>query len=990
MRKHRGRVGASRVWGRVRPPLLALLTMVLVVLVAMGAVPGEAWAAGERTMHRLYNPYSGEHFYTADAAERDDVVKAGWRYEGVGWTAPTKSNTPVYRLYSGTDHHYTMDAKERDNLVRIGWKYEGIGWYSDDAKGVPLYRQFNPYVNPHAQRNNSGSHNYTVSKAENDNLVRVGWKAEGIGWYGVKSSEPVETVYTVTFKGPDGKVLKTQKVKRGQAAQAPAYQPPAGKRFDGWDRSFTVVTADLVVTAKVSDVPPVDPSVSRGEWASILVDAAGWESSEVEDECPYSDIAGNAHESAIKCAWAHGAFPDDDSTFRPNEVADRDFAFSSAVLASGYVDTGKRLNCADAADAKHPALVAIALDEGFFSPQGGKANPKGVLTKSTADALAAKVTEEVKEPELGPEVEEVEIKDGVKEVGGASRDGETMVVPAGSNVVAGQTVVFRDADGSPIGGGKVTTVSPASDGKTKVAFEEPSDPAELCDSIHVVAKDVVPEEATFTPAEGIEVLSSEPYGMRSAKARDSWDAGWQTLKVPVKGQGDFEAKITLKIRPVISTDIDWSILGGLKYAYIAMDAEGELSCNMNVSFKKDIPLGTFDFPITPLGSINCHLPVTLNISMDGEAHVTYEIRSSNSITYKGSTKAVKKQFETDVDLVERSISAEVRAIVSSDLMLRAFWSASVVDAGFDIGAGGSGSMTERANGMVCNDLNLYKYLAAYFAENTGYLKKLGVNKTWIIWDKDLKGSSLYKGHLEDGAVVSECTWKAVVQTNVPGGYMGAGPSTEGETECHISSNPSYNNALGVYDSLERTFYLYPGDTFSFEMNDYSGQYASVTAHFEGDPGTIVRRDGILIDCCGIIENNYINHFNESTIEWNTNKEAKIEVLSGRVRVNSLNHSRRGTITYSRGKCETIPYPLEISASDVTMPVGCQYKLEYEWGISEKLGNGQFEMVSDDDSIAKVSEEGLITARKPGTTIVRCRYPKYSDGPFERYCIVTVK
>lgn len=137
-------------------------------------------------MYRLYNPNSGEHFYTAKISERDSVVKAGWKYEGEGWIAPTTSKTPVYRLYSGTDHHYTTSVNEKNNLKKVGWKDEGIGWYSDDSKGEPLYRQFNPNVNPNASFNNSGSHNYTTSKSENDHLVSVGWRAEGIDWYGVK------------------------------------------------------------------------------------------------------------------------------------------------------------------------------------------------------------------------------------------------------------------------------------------------------------------------------------------------------------------------------------------------------------------------------------------------------------------------------------------------------------------------------------------------------------------------------------------------------------------------------------------------------------------------------------------------------------------------------------------------------------------------------------------------------------------------------------
>ena len=133
-------------------------------------------------MHRLYNPYTGEHFYTADTAERDHLTGLGWRYEGVGWKAPAKSSTPVYRLYNGHvrggDHHYTTSASERDHLVSVGWTYEGVGWYSDDARGVPLYRQYNPYAR-------TGTHNYTASASENDHLLAVGWRGEGVGWYGV-------------------------------------------------------------------------------------------------------------------------------------------------------------------------------------------------------------------------------------------------------------------------------------------------------------------------------------------------------------------------------------------------------------------------------------------------------------------------------------------------------------------------------------------------------------------------------------------------------------------------------------------------------------------------------------------------------------------------------------------------------------------------------------------------------------------------------------
>ena len=83
------------------------------------------------SMYRLYNPNSGEHFYTKDMTEKNHLVSLGWKYEGIGWTAPSYSNTPVYRLYNPNagEHHYTLDKKEKNNLVKVGWNYEGIGWY---------------------------------------------------------------------------------------------------------------------------------------------------------------------------------------------------------------------------------------------------------------------------------------------------------------------------------------------------------------------------------------------------------------------------------------------------------------------------------------------------------------------------------------------------------------------------------------------------------------------------------------------------------------------------------------------------------------------------------------------------------------------------------------------------------------------------------------------------------------------------------------------
>ena len=139
-------------------------------------------------MYRLYNPYTGEHFYTSSAFERDSLVSVGWESEGEGWVAPS-AGAPVYRLYNpyveGGDHHYTLSVVERDSLVEAGWEYEGVGWYSaSDEDGnaikgaVPIYRQYNPYAT-------TGTHNYTTSEVERDSLLAAGWNDEDVAWYGI-------------------------------------------------------------------------------------------------------------------------------------------------------------------------------------------------------------------------------------------------------------------------------------------------------------------------------------------------------------------------------------------------------------------------------------------------------------------------------------------------------------------------------------------------------------------------------------------------------------------------------------------------------------------------------------------------------------------------------------------------------------------------------------------------------------------------------------
>lgn len=129
-------------------------------------------------MYRLYNMYTGEHFYTSSHHERDVCIANGWIDEDKAWQAPKVGND-VYRLCNPNtgDHHFTTDSYEKDTLVALGWNYEGIGWKSASNKSrYPVYRLYNP----NAQ---TGTHHYTMSREEVQALVSLGWHDEGTAWY---------------------------------------------------------------------------------------------------------------------------------------------------------------------------------------------------------------------------------------------------------------------------------------------------------------------------------------------------------------------------------------------------------------------------------------------------------------------------------------------------------------------------------------------------------------------------------------------------------------------------------------------------------------------------------------------------------------------------------------------------------------------------------------------------------------------------------------
>lgn len=137
-------------------------------------------AAEKLPVYRVYNPNSGLHHYTTSSAERDYLIRRGWRDEHVSFNAVKDGDSsmmaaPVYREYNPNDgnHNWTMSRAEHDSLIRHGWRDEDVAWYVDPTASIDVYRLYNP---------NSGEHVYTTNHAEYEQVQRAGWHGENIAW----------------------------------------------------------------------------------------------------------------------------------------------------------------------------------------------------------------------------------------------------------------------------------------------------------------------------------------------------------------------------------------------------------------------------------------------------------------------------------------------------------------------------------------------------------------------------------------------------------------------------------------------------------------------------------------------------------------------------------------------------------------------------------------------------------------------------------------
>lgn len=92
--------------------------------------------ANATSIHRLYDPNNGEHYYTTNNAERDFLIAHGWNNEneeGAIYTSQQPGTTEIYMLYNNIsgEHLFTESAATMDTILN---QFPGI-WVQQTSLG---------------------------------------------------------------------------------------------------------------------------------------------------------------------------------------------------------------------------------------------------------------------------------------------------------------------------------------------------------------------------------------------------------------------------------------------------------------------------------------------------------------------------------------------------------------------------------------------------------------------------------------------------------------------------------------------------------------------------------------------------------------------------------------------------------------------------------------------------------------------------------------
>ena len=674
--------------------------------------------------------------------------------------------------------------------------------------------------------------------------------------------------------------------------------------------------------------------VTRGQVATILWRIAGEPSADAED---FSDVDYSLwYGAAVEWARTSGVVSGygDTNTFGPDNPVTRE---QLAVMLSNYA-----VNVAGVdASSDCAALDAIAGAEGVSSwarEQMGWAVDEGILSGSVVDGVAwvdpqgtaqrcqaAKMVSVFHRDVLGAGEEDVvDYADGVKLVGGyesASEDGTAVVLPAsqadgvqpGDVVLADQT--FEHPSGLAV---KVESVE-RQGSNVVVTGSRPESIREVYDD-YDVTETLTVDASTFRPASGARLM--DPSEVSGAQARATVEPGLIAIDLSTIGEVagmTFDGFVT--VLPTFTVDVDVSKW----YFYAGASGPAQVNATVSGSIAEErIPLGTG----VAMGDddTGASVGLFLVVSADGSLHVEQSYQFDVGI---GTDSEKDSRFDASDPVLEASVDAKVGPSLEARVSVVGF---AICDLGVDGGVKVSADIAYH-EGLTCVDTLATVYMGATY-KVLGDFSIPGTDGEDVVFDESNSPVRI-EAHWENGALVPECTWGESGDGDDPTIVPGDDDyqpefEDEGYGTVPILSTTAEGCTSGYGNKLANRFYVNAGTSITVGPYNVGSISNALALGYHGEPGTVLRITRYYDD--GTSSQEITGYYNSSS--WYINGGKEIEVLSGRLTFYRITAWQIPPVSF--GSCETISYPLRVSADVVNMSVGQKVQVKV-WDEYKSLG-----------------------------------------------------
>lgn len=531
--------------------------------------------------------------------------------------------------------------------------------------------------------------------------------------------------------------------------------------------SLSVGGAPLELKGEVSyqlqEKEDPEKTYTRGEWIHELLAIYGYAAREESAEPSYSDIADSEYKQDIENAVFHGILIADGESFRPDDLATREFAAVTAVRSMGY-QADEEIQCADASEVTNPKEAFLAVDLGLLELEDDKFYPTRSLNEKEAENILDITERTWHSTTVSGNKDEVVFQEGViwlEDSTEHSDDGTTLRLPFSEkteNLKKDDIIVIGYSDAYKV-------VDLQTEGNDVLIQYTTPRLDEFLESVDVEGEGYL-DFSQFVPAEAPEIQTyglfedyTNIFGKTTITVSEMGD-------VSLEGEADlgdnYSFTYTVEVaRPEVSYDFDMKFVPTLnvKNAYVkikkGLTVTGEYGKKIEKNGKKKtgrILLGK----VPVVGSKVAGITVSIELVLDVEGTISVECTVEGTSGVQILENKPHKICDIDISATY-GVAGETK--VGPELGIAAeFFNQNVLSFSLDAGIRIGGSGTIRSSGDICFDGGITAYAELNALEDTIIEDILDIKMTWEIWN-EYNSPLKVKAHFENLKIVPGCSFE---------------------------------------------------------------------------------------------------------------------------------------------------------------------------------------------------------------------------------------